>query len=140
MPEQMHGCNRVTVASSPGRIHLPCDVAVFRFTLSNRDLERLLAARRVIVFKETIRQWCLKFGKGFDNECLHRQPRQRERHMRRFKSTAHIQRFLFIHGPISNLFRLRHCRMIAADYRTARNHAFITWQEVTCAQNAGYGR
>ncbi len=36
-----------------------------RFCLSFRDVEDLLAERGVIVSYETIRQWCLKFGKVF---------------------------------------------------------------------------
>jgi putative transposase len=32
----------------------------FRFTLSFRDIEELLAARGVIVTYEAVRQWCLK--------------------------------------------------------------------------------
>jgi putative transposase len=37
----------------------------FRFSLSYRDVELLLAERGLIVSYETIRQWCLKFGKGY---------------------------------------------------------------------------
>ncbi len=36
----------------------------FRFTLSYRDVEELLAERGVIVTDETIRQWCGKFGQA----------------------------------------------------------------------------
>lgn len=39
----------------------------FRFTLSYRDVEELLAARGIIVTDEAIRQWCLKFGQDFAN-------------------------------------------------------------------------
>jgi putative transposase len=35
----------------------------------------------------------------------HQPTRQRERQMRRFKSTAHAQRFLSVHGLVLNLFR-----------------------------------
>ena len=34
----------------------------FRFALSYRDVEELLAERGVIVTYETVRQWCRKFG------------------------------------------------------------------------------
>ena len=37
----------------------------FRFTLSFRDIEELLAARGVVVTYEAVRQWCLKFGQSF---------------------------------------------------------------------------
>ena len=47
----------------------------FRFTLSFRDIEELLAARGIVVTYETIRQWCLKFGQSFANEVRRRLPR-----------------------------------------------------------------
>ena len=34
----------------------------FRFSLSYRDVEELLAQRGIVVSYETVRQWCLKFG------------------------------------------------------------------------------
>ena len=34
----------------------------FRFSLSFRDVEELLAQRGIVVTYETVRQWCLKFG------------------------------------------------------------------------------
>lgn len=36
----------------------------FRFPLSLRMVDELLAARGVIVSHETVRQWALKFGQG----------------------------------------------------------------------------
>ena len=48
----------------------------FRFTLSYRDVEELLAARGIIVTYESIRQWCLKFGRDFANELRRRAPRR----------------------------------------------------------------
>jgi putative transposase len=38
------------------------------FTLSFRDIEDLLAARGIAVSYETIRNWCLKFGKQYCNQ------------------------------------------------------------------------
>ena len=46
----------------------------FRFALSYRDVEELLAERGVLVTYETIRQWCQKFGQSYANE-LRRRPR-----------------------------------------------------------------
>ena len=37
----------------------------FRFSLSYRDVEELLAARGIGVTYETIRQWCQKFGQQY---------------------------------------------------------------------------
>jgi putative transposase len=48
----------------------------FRFTLSLRDVEELLATRRIIVTYQTVRQGCLKFGQDSANEVRRRQPRR----------------------------------------------------------------
>ena len=37
----------------------------FRFPLSLRMVEEMLAARGILVSHETVRQWALKFGQGF---------------------------------------------------------------------------
>lgn len=47
----------------------------FRFALSCRDVEELLAGRGVIVTHETIRQWCRNFGQAYANERRRRRPR-----------------------------------------------------------------
>jgi len=47
----------------------------FRFALSDRDVEELLAERGVIVTDETIRQWCRKFGQQYANALRRRRPR-----------------------------------------------------------------
>jgi putative transposase len=47
----------------------------FRFTLSYRDVEELLAARGIQVSYETIRQWCLKFGQLYANQLRRRRPK-----------------------------------------------------------------
>src|SRR5919202_3606503 len=47
----------------------------FRFALSYRDVEELLAERGVTVTYETIRQWCRKFGQAYANELRRRHPR-----------------------------------------------------------------
>ena len=39
-------------------------------------------------------------------EVSHQPTRQREGQMRRFKSIGHAQRFLAVHGPVLNLFRV----------------------------------
>jgi putative transposase len=48
----------------------------FRFTLSFRDVEELLASRGAIVSHEAIRQWALKFGQAYANSLRRRQPRR----------------------------------------------------------------
>ncbi len=47
----------------------------FRFALSYRDVEALLAERGVLVTDETIRQWCQKFGQAYANARRRRRPR-----------------------------------------------------------------
>jgi len=47
----------------------------FRFALSYRDVEELLAERGVILTYETIRQWCRKFGQTYANALRRRRPR-----------------------------------------------------------------
>ena len=53
-------------------------------------------------------------------EVSHEPTRQREHQMRRFKSAAHAQRFLSVHGVVQNLFRVgRHLRRSAPRGRDA---------------------
>jgi putative transposase len=47
----------------------------FRFPLSLRMMDELLAARGIIVSHETVRQWALKFGQAFANQLRRRLPR-----------------------------------------------------------------
>ena len=46
----------------------------FRFPLSLRMVDELLAARGITVSRETIRQWALKFGQVFANQICRRLP------------------------------------------------------------------
>src|SRR5215472_6288165 len=47
----------------------------FRFPLGLRMVEELLAARRIIVSHETVRQWARKFGQQFARQIRRRLPR-----------------------------------------------------------------
>src|SRR5260370_13172488 len=47
----------------------------FRFSLSFRDVEELLAQRGIVVTYETVRQWSLKFGQMYANELRRRRPK-----------------------------------------------------------------
>ncbi len=70
----------------------------FRFNLSFRDVEDLLAARGVIVLDETVRPWCNRFGQQFAN-----QVRRRRAHL---GDTWHADDvFLTIKGKIHYLWR-----------------------------------
>ena len=46
----------------------------FRFPLSLRMVEEMLAARDIIVSHESVRQWALKFGQDFANQIRRRLP------------------------------------------------------------------
>ena len=46
----------------------------FRFPLSLRMVEEMLAARGILVSHETVRQWGLKFGQAFANQIRRRLP------------------------------------------------------------------
>jgi putative transposase len=47
----------------------------YRFLLSYRDVEELLAERRVAVSYETIRRWCRKLGATYADGVRRRRPR-----------------------------------------------------------------
>jgi len=64
-------------------------------------------------------------------EVSHQPTRQRERQMRRFKSTAHAQRFLWVHGLVRNLFRVGRHLLRAAHHRLLRTRSFLVWNDVT---------
>ena len=66
-------------------------------------------------------------------EVSHQPTRQLERRMRRFQSTAHAQRFLSVHGPVRNFFRVGRHLLRAAHHCLFRTRPFRVWDEVTCA-------
>ncbi len=66
-------------------------------------------------------------------EVSHQPTRQRERQMRRFKSAAHAQRFLSVHGLVQNLFRVGRHLLRAVHHRLLRTRSFRVWDEVTFA-------
>jgi len=47
----------------------------FRFALSYRDVEELLAERGIVLSYETVRQWCQKFGQQYANALRRRRPK-----------------------------------------------------------------
>ena len=66
-------------------------------------------------------------------EVSHQPTRQRERQMRRFKSAAHAQRFLSVHGVVLNLFRIGRHALRASHHRMLRARSFLVWSEATFA-------
>jgi putative transposase len=217
----------------PAEIISHCVWLYFRFCLSYRDVEELMAARGVVLTYEAVRYWCRKFGQAYANQLRHRRPRpgdkwhldemsltinkeryylwravdqdghvldilvqrrrdkraakrffrqllkglayvprviitdklrsygaakremllsvehrqhrylnnraenshqptrQRERHMRGFKSPGHAQRFLSVYGPIAQNFRPRRHRFSAPEYRQEMRQRFQPWREIT---------
>ncbi len=59
----------------------------FRFTLSRRDAEELLAERGIEVSYETIRCWTIKFGLQIARDCSAGDPHRRQT-LRRFRGEA----------------------------------------------------
>jgi len=57
--------------------------------------------------------------------------RERERRVRRFKSSRHAQRFLSTFGMIADLFNVGRHLMSAASYRVSLGRRFAVWKEVT---------
>ncbi len=105
----------------------------FRFALSYRDVEELLAERGVVVTYETVRQWCRKFGQTDANELHRRRSRPGDKwHLDelfiQINGVQHYlwravdqdgQRFLAAYGPI------------AAAYRETHHDRFATWWAIT---------
>src|SRR4029453_16113203 len=58
----------------PGEIISHAVWLYFRFPLSLRMVEEMLAARGIAVSHETVRQWARKFGQDFANQIWRRLP------------------------------------------------------------------
>ncbi|SMF62008.1 Transposase (or an inactivated derivative) [Xaviernesmea oryzae] len=76
--------------------------------------------------------------KGLNNraENSHQPIRQRERIMKRFKSARNLQRFVSIHDPIANLFRIPRHDIPSEHYRELRATAMQTWRRIAHLQAA----
>ena len=59
----------------PAEIISHCVWLYYRFPLSLRDVQEMMAERGVIVSYESIHQWCRKFGQSFANGLRRRRPR-----------------------------------------------------------------
>ncbi|GAC1518523.1 MAG: IS6 family transposase [Herpetosiphon sp.] len=93
-----------TVAPSYKRHRYPAEIIAhtvwlyFRFSLSFRDVEELMAARGVILSYETVRRWTLKFGQQYANELRRRRPQAGDK--------WHLDEvFLTIQGKTAYLWR-----------------------------------
>jgi putative transposase len=82
----------------PAEIISHCVWLYFRFALSFRDVEEMLAMRGVALTYETVREWCLKFGQTYANRLRHKSPRPGDR--------WHLDEvFLKINGRLHYLWR-----------------------------------
>ena len=63
----------------PGEIISQAVWLYFRFPLSLRMVEEMLAFRGIVVSHETLRQWGRKFGQAFANQIRCRLPRTGDR-------------------------------------------------------------
>ena len=70
--------------------------------------------------------------KGMNNraENSHQPVRRREQIMKRFKSPRHLQRFVSIHDPIANLFRIPRHDIPSSHHRELRAAAMILWAKI----------
>jgi putative transposase len=82
----------------PAEIINYCVWLYFRFCLSYRDVEELMAARGVMLTYEAVRHWCPKFGQAYANQLRRRRPRPGDK--------WHLEEvFLTIHGERHYLWR-----------------------------------
>jgi putative transposase len=74
----------MTIASSPPSYkgyRFPAEIIshaiwlYYRFSLSYRDVEQLLAERGIVLTYETVRQWCRAFGQHYANQLRRRRAR-----------------------------------------------------------------
>src|SRR3982751_6496680 len=72
-------CPRYTGYRFPAEVISHAVWLYFRFPLSLRMVEEMLAARGIIVSHETIRQWARKFGQNIANQIRRRLPRAGEK-------------------------------------------------------------
>jgi transposase-like protein len=93
----------------------------YRFNLSHRNIEDLLAERGITV--HVTDQYANNRA-----EQSHESTRVRERGMRRFKSVAQAQKFLTAHAAVNNLFNLGRHLARAQHYRDLRVSAFSEWE------------
>ncbi len=82
----------------------------YRFAISYRDVEELLAVRGIVVSYETIRRWCVKFGPDFAAEIRRRRPAARDKwhldemHLRIGGRTFYLWRAVDADGMVLDVF------------------------------------
>jgi putative transposase len=99
-----HGMNTPAIPNLYKRHRFPAEIIshsvwlYYRFSLSYRDVEELMAERGVTLSHEAVRYWCRKFGQTYANRLRRRCPRPGD--------TWHMDEvFLTIHGERQYLWR-----------------------------------
>ncbi len=59
----------------PAEVISHCVWLYYRFSLSFREVEEMMAQRGITLSHETVRQWCAKFGQTYANGLRRRRPR-----------------------------------------------------------------
>jgi putative transposase len=91
-------CNLYKRHRFPAEIIRHCVRLYFRFCLSYRDVEELMAERGVILTYEAVRYWCPKFGQPYAQQLRRQHPRPGDR--------WHLDEvFLTMQGPRHYLWR-----------------------------------
>ena len=67
-PQNIYRCHRF-----PPVIISHCVWLYYRFSLSFRDIELMMAEKGIVITYESIRYWCLKFGREFSRKLRGRQ-------------------------------------------------------------------
>ena len=118
------GMKTTTPASSYTGFRFPHEIVshavwlYFRFSLSFRDVEDILAERGIIVSYETVRQWSRKFGQTYANQLRRRRAKPGDK--------WHLDEvFLKINGKTSYLWRAvdQHGNVLDILVQSRRNKA-----------------
>ena len=130
----------------------------YRFNLSHRDIEDLLAERGIAVSRESIRLWCIKFGalyarrlkrkhRGYGDtffidevfvkingkqyylwRAVDQDGEVVDVYLQARRGGAAAMRFLGAHAAVNNLFNLGRHLVSANHYRDLRVSAFTEWR------------
>jgi putative transposase len=137
-----HGMNPPATTNLYKRHRFPGEIIrhsvwlYYRFSLSYRDVEELMAERGVTMSHEAMRYWCRKFGQTYANRLRRRRPRPGDK--------WHLDEvFLTIHGERQYLWRAAdqaghgHCQLIEAD-SVIRQMGALPWAVLPLRQLAPY--
>jgi putative transposase len=73
----------------PAEIIGHCVWLYYRFPLSFREIQEMMAQRGIIVSHETVRQWCAKFGQTYANALRRRRARSGDRRVGSWRDDNH---------------------------------------------------